>query len=171
MLLYLSTESNKMSTVFKEVASKSKAVSDNWKEEKSTFTVDDLLDAYTSGKEASQRILKQAFENNITTVISYSAEILAAIHKLAFPCTKAYIKPVGLECFSTIYFVQEGDTISKKFDKIYKEAEKIRSKAEQSNLFLDFTFVPYTDTVEDNMISADGYSIKYIGKPNVKSTR
>lgn len=160
------------STIFENIAAKSKAVAQNWSEvKKDSFTADDLLDAYSSGKEEHHRILKKAFQSNIATVIDLSSNVLMALSKLDISCTRAFIKPEGLETFSAIFFVPEKDALSKTFDKIYKEAEKIRTKAEGDDLYVDFSFVPYTDFMDEEMLNSDGYTIKYIGKKNVKAAR
>jgi hypothetical protein len=160
------------STIFENIAAKSKAVAQNWSEvKKDSFTADDLLDAYTSGKEEHHRILKKAFQSNISAVIDLSDALLSTLSKNNISCTRAFIKPEGLETFSALFFVPEKDALSKAFDKIYKEAEKIRGKAENNDLYVDFAFVPFTDYIDEDMVNADGYTIKYIGKKHVKAAR
>ncbi|MCB0480225.1 MAG: hypothetical protein KDC83_02285 [Flavobacteriales bacterium] len=136
--------------------------------EHSTFSADDLIDAYFNGKKAQvdeEREMRfEKFESNLHRAKQLSEQMLDTIFQNGFKCESIHLKIKDIYHFSSIYLIDEDDYCSDEFLDIYKESIKLKSEANISQSFnYTIIFTPNNEFLNKKRILADGYFLSYNG--------
>lgn len=139
--------------------------SNKWTEKDSVITGDQLIDAYMKGKEAGkseyENVMLSKFQNNIKLATESSEAVMKQASKLKIQVVNAHIKAESVTKFSALIVVDLNDFISDKFRKIYTLSREIKTKYESTTFTIDYTFMPFSDHIDENRINSDGFFLKY----------
>lgn len=146
---------------------KEKEHSSDWilKPEKDFFTHDELIDAYLMGKEQqkndNQRILLEKLEANVSLAKSIVETLVEEIENINFKPHNSYLRINNITKFDAIFVVAMDDFISEKFDEIYALSQKLKKDHNNDTFYINFTFMPFTDNLNEKRINCEGFFLKY----------
>ena len=139
---------------------------ENWQEKgEYSYSVDDLIDAYNSGKQHAlnehNSILKEKFEENIQKAMLHSQDLINEMQQKGIICEKAFLRPVGLTKFDSLFIVPSENFLSDEFVEIYALARQKRSNVNEATFHISFSFMPLTSNINEEIIVCDGFNFKY----------
>ena len=137
---------------------------DNW--EKTTFSNDDMWVAFQRGERYQIEKQEQQFHNTLIKNLNRAAFLSEGIFHTAnsdynVSIQKAYLKAETLENFDVLFLVNSEDFISDKIKDIYKRAHLVKSEFNCKDFHISFKFMPTSDHLNLEGISADGYMLTY----------
>ncbi|MBR2648175.1 MAG: hypothetical protein IKD55_05005 [Sediminibacterium sp.] len=137
----------------------------NWHQEENSFTGDDLIDAYLKGKQAGRsemiHILSKQFETNLSIATTVSEKLFLEAKKKKILPKEVHLKADGITNFSALFVVDKNDFISDNFRQIFTLSRKLKAKVETENFYINFTFLPISNNLNEKNLHADGYFLKY----------
>lgn len=134
--------------------------------EKETFSADDLIDAYLTGKKDKSdkdfQLRLEKLESNLKLAQELSIELYTKIIDEGFKCSTVKLKIKDIYHFSSVFLIDLDDYCKDSFLKIYEESIKLKKKVNEGKTF-DFTtiFTPESEELEKNNLIADGYILSY----------
>ena len=143
-----------------------KLVSSNWiKQEKETYTSDELINAYLQGKNEGQsqkvKILLDALGKNISLAQYIIESINEEIIKNNFNSLKSYLRIKSLNIFDAVFTIELEDYLSDDFDKVYKLSREYKNKNNTDSFNINTTFMPVTDSLNEERLISDGFYLIY----------
>jgi hypothetical protein len=137
----------------------------NWRQEKDSFTGDDLIDAYLKGKQAGKNelinILSKQFETNLEIATTVSEKLFVEAKKKKIAPKEVHLKADGITNFSALFVVDKDDFVSDNFRQIFSLARKLKTKVETDSFYISFAFLPISNNLNEKSLHADGYFLKY----------
>jgi len=128
-------------------------------------STNDIINAYLEGrKDGKEDAFKEIFNKLIANMESaqrISEGFFHTINQEKKQCFKAYLKIENIECFKIIYLIDSIFFYSSEIDSIYKKAMEIRKSHNKEGFNISFSFLPYNQSLNESMLSADGYVLNY----------
>lgn len=153
-----------MSTLIKE-QSKQKLLPLNWKQESDSFTGDHLIEAYLKGKQEGRneinKILSKQFETNVAIAANISEKLFSEAKKKKINLKEIHLKAEGITKFSALFVTDKNDFVADRFREILSVARKFKNKIETDSFYINFFFLPLSDSFNEKGLNADGYFLKY----------
>jgi len=137
----------------------------NWKKEESVYTGDHLIDAYLKGKEDGKndmmKTLTKQFKDNMEIATSISEKLYAAAEERKINFKTIHVKAEGITKFSALVVAKMEDFLSDEFRDIFSVARKLKNEVESDHFYISFSFMPYSNGLNEKCITADGFFLKY----------
>lgn len=138
-------------------------------EGKDVFSVDNVIDAYLSGRrDQLNHEIQLKFEKlgqNLETATNLSKQIFDFIKENHFRPNKVYLKIKDIYSFTSFFLINEDDYCDDNFLKVYEKTIEIKKQTNKSNTF-DYTTIltPYSEFFDSNSLLSDGYILSYDGE-------
>lgn len=133
------------------------------------FTGDEMIDAYFLGKKAGIqtgwdekfKIIATQFARNIESAVKISEELHkeALEHNIALK--SIHLRSDGLTKFTSLFVADIKDYVSDEFLKIHSIAKKYKGNKKNEDVYLSFLFMPYSEKISQDCLTADGYFLSY----------
>jgi hypothetical protein len=134
-----------------------------WNPTDESFTVDQVIDAYTIGvnrgvSDLNTYIKKQLKEN----FDEIKKAVEGFLNEISPVCKSAFLKIEGLNSFKIIYSLQK-DVYNddKRAKPIYERSWEISQEFDKQGIVLGISFIPHTSNINLYRLSADGYHLSY----------
>jgi hypothetical protein len=137
---------------------------DNW--EKTSFSSDDMWQAFQRGEQYQINKQEQEFNETLTKNLNRAAFLSEGIFHTAINdynvgIQKAYLKAETIENFDVLFLVNLDDFMSEKIKDIYKRSHLVKSEFNGADFHISFKFMPSSDSLNLDSISSDGYMLEY----------
>lgn len=133
------------------------------------FSGDEMIDAYFLGKKAGIeagwdekfQIIAKQFKANIETAVEVSESLYKEASELGIGLKSIQLKSEGLSKFTALFIVDSNDFVSDKFLDVYKISRKLNGHKSNPDIYISFLFTPYSDKLNQDCLTADGYFLNY----------
>lgn len=140
------------------------AIPKNWENRQITFTGDEVIDAYYQGRDdersSIERALKNQLNTNIKTAAQYAVRLFTKSKESQIDLKGIYLKIDNIDQFTALFVADKKAFIGDEFLQVYSIAEDIKKELRE-NIYLKFSFLPDTGTINDTLLLSDGYYLKY----------
>lgn len=137
----------------------------NWKKDDQWYSGDNLIDAYLKGKQdgrnETNNILSKQFETNLTIATSIAEKLFSEAKKKKIELKEIHLKANSITNFSALFVADENDFIADDFRNIFSIARKFKNKVESDSFYINFFFLPLSDSFNEKNLNAEGYFLKY----------
>ena len=106
-------------------------------------------------------ILSKQFETNLSIATTVSEKLFLEAKKKKILPKEVHLKADGITNFSALFVVDKNDFISDNFRQIFTLSRKLKAKVETENFYINFTFLPISNNLNEKNLHADGYFLKY----------
>jgi hypothetical protein len=170
---FATTSGKTMNPSAMQAAERSVIITDfgmNWEEiTKGGFTASQVIDAYLIGKEhgrtEEQRILSKTFEVNIKKAFSISEEKFGGLKKIfGIEPVEMRMRVLGIALFETLFILSANDYNSEKIEAVYGLLMEEMDKFKSEEFTWSFVVMPSAEKLNDDAMSADGFSLRYSHK-------
>lgn len=138
------------------------------RKEKKLFSADELIDAYFKGKkdllDETKKVLIEKFSKNIDLAKKVSEEFFEALKKENYSCKYVMLKALNVTNFENIFIIKKSDFISDRFREVYRQSREKKAKINNQTFNLSFSFMPYSEKINEKRLRTDGYILKYAEK-------
>ena len=133
------------------------------------FTGDEMIDAYFLGKKAGIevgwdekfKIIANQFAKNIESAVKISEELYIEAAESNILLKSIHLKADGLSKFTSLFVADAKDYVSDSFLKVHSIARKYRGNNKDEDIYLSFLFMPYSDSINKDCLTSDGYFLSY----------
>lgn len=140
----------------------------NWKKSDG-YTGDELIDAYLQGKEAGieigwtekMKILVNQFAKNLDAAVKISEALYDEAKGQKISLKEIHLKAEGLSKFTSLFVADADDFVSDNFLKVQTIAREYKGNKKDPDVYLSILFMPYSEKINNDCLSADGYFLTY----------
>lgn len=141
---------------------------------KDSFSEDFVIEAFLKGKEVGERqqekILREKFVSNLNLSGTATEELIARITEMGFTVKDVRLAPAEITVFNVLVMVKDTDFQRESFLDVYSTARDIKARYTSSTLYISFSFMAYSNNLNESRLSSDGYTWKY-GKKIKRKTK
>ncbi len=132
----------------------------NFKTVNKKFTADDVLNAYSDGKDALKNQIKDSLNNGLQISSMSSNYLFEKLKNKGVEIVSMYLRILNFNEFDSLVVVKDPDYYdkTKRWD-IYAIAKEINSGID--SIDLNFSFMPESDQIDDELISSEGFVFEY----------
>ncbi len=138
-------------------------------EEKISFSVDDLINAYQKGKEKGKKNgkknffaeLKSAFFDNLIKAQLLGHDFFELINRKGYNCQRALLAIDGINNFKILYIVKSDDYLKKEFKEIYSLSYNFRNQHNNNIFDLSISLMPHSPHINEDLLLADGFILEH----------
>jgi len=134
-------------------------------EKEKLFSSDTVIDAYFKGRrdqvEENKKILLKTFSDNLKRAQQTCEEFFAALGKKGVNGFFVSLKAESVTIFDAIFVVPAQKFLTHDFDAVYKMAREKKKEIATTTFNLSFSFMPLTDSLDEERMLMDGYILKY----------
>ena len=138
------------------------------RKEKKIFSADELIDAYFKGKkdliDDTTKVLFEKFSKNLALAKKVSEELFESLKKENYNCKYVLLKALNVTNFENLFIIKKSDFISDRFREVYRQSREKKAKINNQTFNLSFSFMPYSEKINENRLLTDGYILKYAEK-------
>lgn len=132
----------------------------NFKVVDGKFTADEVLNAYFNGKDSVLKDFKELINNGLQLSSVSSNYLFEKLKNESIKIEGMYLRFVTPKEFDTLVIISDEDYYNKeKRWNAYKYAREINQSID--NISLNFSFIPYSDEIDNSIIASDGFAFKY----------
>lgn len=132
----------------------------NFKVVDGQFTADEVLNAYFRGKDSVMKELKELIKSGLQLSSVSSNYLFEKLKNESIKVEGMYLRFVTPKEFDTLVIIADEDYYNKeKRWNAYKYAREINQSID--DLSLNFSFIPYSDEIDNSIIASDGFAFKY----------
>lgn len=153
-------------------------ISEDWNIDKSSdniFSSDEVIDAYFRGKKdglkSHQQSLLDSLNNNVDSCAKHSYEVITHLKEKGFENTSAFLKILQWNTLRVIVSLKEQDFLNPDFLEIYDFVSKLEERVCSNTYTIDFSFLDYSEKVNEKNLHADGYILKLKGIDEARARR
>ncbi len=168
-----------MPTLKTSTISKSR-IKDDWEfqpsreqKKRKLYSADAVIDAYFQGRRdekiENEEILFEKWQKNLNKAKKLSADFTDILENKKIKCKHVLLRPKKITEFESIFIVPKIDYISPKFEEIYKLSISKKTKGNSDTFHFSYTFIPYSQNINREKLSSDGYILEYVKKRQTKS--
>ena len=147
----------------------------SWKKTADAYSEDHLIDAYLrgvkDGRSKYEKILMAQLHNNLNVVGQATEALINETLKLEIPFAEIHLSADNIDSFTILGVVDEKDFVTDEFRSVFTIARSIKNENEKNEIYLIFTFVPYSPKLNQSCIVSDGYAWKYAKIPRTPESR
>lgn len=125
----------------------------------SSYTEDDLINAYKKGKSFYENAFDKIKEENIELAFDFSERVSKLLKKMKIKSPYIFLNDDNFGIIKTLVVINEDDFISDKYLKAINEIKSIRNKMKSSTFEVCCMGVPVKDSLNIEKIISDGYTI------------
>jgi hypothetical protein len=156
-------------TTTTDAASNQIEVLPNWFTTDNAFTGDEMIDAYFLGKkigiqsgwDEKVKILTKQFSKNIESAVQISENLYKEVLENNICLNSIYLRSDGLSKFTSLFVADMKDFVSDDFLKVQSIARKYKGNSKNQDIYLSFLFMPYSEKISKDCLTADGYFLSY----------
>ena len=124
------------------------------------FTADEVLNAYFKGKESVMKEVKDLIKSGLQLSSVSSNYLFEKLKNETIKVEEMYLRFVPPKEFDTLVINADEDYYNKeKRWNAYKYAREINKSID--DLSLNFSFIPYSEEIDNSIIASDGFVFKY----------
>lgn len=124
------------------------------------FTADEVLNAYFKGKESVMKEVKDLIKSGLQLSSLSSNYLFEKLKNETIKVEEMYLRFVTPKEFDTLVIIADEDYYNKeKRWNAYKYAREINKNIDDFSL--NFSFIPYSDEIDNSIIASDGFVFKY----------
>ena len=105
--------------------------------------------------------LAELFETNLTIATTIAEKLFSEAKKKKIVLKAIHLKADGITNFSALFVADKDDFVADKFRNIFGVARKFKNKVESDSFYINFFFLPFSDSFNEKNLNADGYFLKY----------
>jgi len=151
---------------------KSHNMSDSWSlrpqaelEKEKLFSSDAVIDAYFKGRrdefEENKKVLLKTFSDNLKRAQQTCEEFFAVLEKNGVKGFFVSLRAESVTIFDAVFVVPAQKFLTHDFDAVYKMAREKKKEIATTTFNLSFSFMPLTDSIDEERMLMDGYILKY----------
>lgn len=124
-------------------------------------------------KEKTKSEIQEILDRNVGRATTLSENIFHIAHKEhSVDIKKALLKIDTLHQYEALFLVEKSDYLSEKIKNVYLKSQTIKSDFNCDEFYITFKFMPYSDTLNQDCIHNDGFTLEYgQGKQKLKSRK
>jgi hypothetical protein len=134
-------------------------------EKEKFFSSDAVIDAYFKGRrdqvEENKKVLIKTFSDNLKRAQQTCEDFFAALEKNDLKGFFVSLKAESVTFFDAIFVVPAQKFLTHDFDAVYKMAREKKKEIATTTFNLSFSFMPLTDSLDEEQMLMDGYILKY----------
>lgn len=131
----------------------------------SSFTADELLDAYFIGKKvgmnAKEKEITERIQRNMNLATAIGGELYETISKDKINCRESFLKIQDSRTFQVLFFIENSQYTEDNLKKLYSYARAKKKLVNTEDFFLDISFMFYDNALNIERLNSDGYSLRY----------
>lgn len=137
----------------------------NFKVVDGNFTADDVLNAFFSGKDSILKELKEQINTGLQLSSISSNYLFEKLKNESINIQGMYLRFVTPKEFDTLVIIADEDYYDKnKRWNAYNYAREINQNL--ADISLNFSFIPFSEEIDNSIIASDGFAFKYDDKKN-----
>ncbi len=123
------------------------------------FNADALINAYQTGKKHFTSEVLAMIKTHLFTTFEASKTLKTTnFEELSVRFLRSYVKIEGISTYQILTLVDKTSFISDDFRNVYLTAQNIENSVEEKeDILLTFSFAPFTDKLNEEMIKANGF--------------
>ena len=137
----------------------------NWEKDDNVFTGDEVINAFYMGKEAGmdeyKRIVFSQFKENIQKATELSEKFLQALSQLQVVPLSIHLKAEDITSFKALFVVTKDAFLNDSFRQVYTLARQYKNNSETEKFYINFSFTPHSEHLDEHCLVADGFGMKY----------
>jgi hypothetical protein len=124
------------------------------------FNADAVIDAYQTGKKYFTSEFMKMIKSQLSTTIQAGRQLKTTrFEALQVHFLKSYVRIEGVSSFNLLVLVDKASFLSDGFRDVYVAAQAIENRIEeQEQIFLTFSFIPFTDQLNEAAIESNGFN-------------
>jgi len=137
-----------------------------------SLTISEAIQIFVEGMELADDIKKQAidkaFNQNLKSVLHKTEFWFEKLKNSNIPVNTMFVRPESLYRFSVLIGLETDFYISEEMLKVYEDSRCYFSDISENNILIDYSYmaVSNTNTIDRDMIKADGFFFEYKTKKN-----
>ncbi len=132
------------------------------------FSADAVVNAYLQGRKdqniENERILTEKLNENLSKAMKLSASFSDILKSKNIKYIHVLLRPKQITEFESVFVIDKEDYISPQFEEIYKLAIEKKVHVNSDTFHFSYTFIPYSESLNRNKLSSDGYVLEYVKK-------
>lgn len=137
----------------------------NFRTVNDTFTADEVLTAYTKGKDSVENQIKKQIFNGLEVSSVSSSYLWEKLKSLSIEIIDMYLRISDVDEFDSLVVLKDKDFYNKeKRWKAYEIAQELNSGIKQ--LDIKYSFMPMSEYIDVNLIFSEGFVFKYDKEEN-----
>ncbi len=137
-------------------------------QERKSFSADTVINAYLQGRRDQsierENVLTEKFNENLDKAKKISSKFYGILKDKGITCKHILLRPNKITEFESIFVVDKNDYVSPQFEDIYKLAILEKTQENSDTFHFTFIFIPYSENLNRDKLSTDGYILEYVKK-------
>ncbi len=133
--------------------------------ETKTFSADEMIDAYKAGLHdglSIKRTVKKEIIKNIDLIKSAGEDFFSFLNKSEDNCYSIFLKFNKINSFDLICALRKELYINDdKVKSVYQKSWEVEKELENSEISLNISFIPYSESINSKRLISDGYMFFY----------
>lgn len=121
---------------------------------------DEIIDAYLAGKKHFVKEIKEKITHGLQTSAVASGLFKLKLDQISINVKDMYLRINDLEDFESLVIIEDKDYYDKeKRWKVYDISREVNKGLSELNI--NFSLMPFSDDIKDELITSEGYIFKY----------
>lgn len=147
----------------------------NWAKTNNSYTGNDVIDAYLSGKEVgkdeAQRRHRDEFLENLAAATTASEKLLKMAWERAIHLEAIHLKADQVSNFTALFVSNLQDYLSDQFRDVYVIAQELKKASRKDTFDIYFSFTHNSPYPSQELLASDGFFLQYAKKSGIPKTR